>query len=123
MTQTIQDNTASTEAEHTDVGGRATKSAITTKTDHRRADPRMAGKVANPAKSPVSKSNIVLKKLRTKNGATLDALIEITGWQAHSVRGFLSGTVKKKLGFPLTSDIGKDGKRRYRLADPETGAE
>ena len=41
--------------------------------------------------------------------------MEVTGWQAHSVRGFLSGTVKKKLGLPLVSDTGKDGVRRYRI--------
>jgi hypothetical protein len=45
-----------------------------------------------------TKADVVLKKLRLAKGATLHQLIEATGWQAHSVRGFLSGTVKKKLG-------------------------
>jgi hypothetical protein len=42
-------------------------------------------------------------------------MMEITGWKAHSVRGFLSGMVRKKLGLTLESDIGKDGQRRYRI--------
>ncbi|MER8828577.1 DUF3489 domain-containing protein [Mesorhizobium sp. M0938] len=74
--------------------------------------------VANKSKSPKpvdTKTDIVLKKLRLAKGATLQALIEATGWQPHPVRGFLSGTVKKKLGLPLVSEIGKDGVRHYRL--------
>lgn len=71
----------------------------------------------------VSKSDLILKLLRQKNGTTIEALAEVTGWQAHSVRGFLSGTVKKKLGLPLASDIGKDGKRRYSIAMDTTAGE
>ena len=59
----------------------------------------------------------MLKKLRSAKGVTIDALMEATGWQAHSVRGFLSGTVKKKLGLALVSETGKDGTRRYRIDD------
>ena len=58
----------------------------------------------------------MLKKLRSAKGVTIDALMEATGWQAHSVRGFLSAVVKKKLGLALVLDIpGRDGTRRYRL--------
>ena len=42
-------------------------------------------------------------------------LIAETGWQAHSVRGFLSAVVKKKLALNLVSESGKDGVRRYRI--------
>lgn len=66
-----------------------------------------------------SKTELVLKKLRSAKGATLLQLCEATGWQAHSVRGFLSATVKKKLGLDLASDAGKDGIRRYRVVAPK----
>lgn len=63
----------------------------------------------------VSKTELVLKRLRGNRGATVDAIMKDTGWQAHSVRGFLSGTVRKKLGLALTSQVGKDGVRRYSV--------
>lgn len=63
-----------------------------------------------------SKSAIVMMMLRSPTGATTEAIQAATGWQAHSVRGFLSGTVRKKLGEALVSDRGEDGIRRYRIA-------
>lgn len=74
-------------------------------------------KSGSPAKAGTSKAEWVLKKLRTGRGATIEMLMETTGWQAHSVRGFLSGTVRKKLGHSLISEISKDGVRRYRIDD------
>lgn len=62
-----------------------------------------------------SKSEAVLKLLRSNKGATIAAMMEATGWQAHSVRGFLSGTVRKKLGHNVESETGKDSTRRYRI--------
>ncbi|TPK34217.1 DUF3489 domain-containing protein [Mesorhizobium sp. B2-5-3] len=64
-----------------------------------------------------TKTDIVLKKLKSAKGVTIQTLMEATGWQAHSVRGFLSGAVKKKLGHELLSETGKDGQRRYRIID------
>lgn len=64
-----------------------------------------------------SKSDFVLKKLRSAKGVSLQQLAEATGWQLHSVRGFLSAVVRKKLGLNLVSDVGKDEVRRYRVVD------
>ncbi len=64
-----------------------------------------------------TKTRTALDALGRKRGASLTELQEITGWQAHSVRGFLSGTVKKKLGLMLASEAGKNGVRRYRITE------
>ncbi|MCO6050481.1 DUF3489 domain-containing protein [Mesorhizobium sp. RP14(2022)] len=81
------------------------------------AKPRKAG-AAKAVPAP-TKADLVLKQLRSARGATLAQLQDLTGWQAHSVRGFLSGTVRKKLGLTLTSETAKDGTRRYHVAiDP-----
>lgn len=68
-----------------------------------------------PAHAAETKASIVLKKLNSPKGVTIDTLMEATGWQAHSVRGFLSAVVKKKLGLNLVSETGKDGVRCYRI--------
>ena len=60
-----------------------------------------------------SKAAKVLDLLRRAEGATLAELMKTTGWQAHSVRGFLSGTVGKKLGLAVTSAKVEDGERTY----------
>lgn len=82
--------------------------AATTKASH---DPSARNKPA----AVETKASIVLKKLSSSKGATIQTMMEATGWQAHSVRGFLSAVVKKKLGLDLVSETGKDGVRRYRV--------
>jgi hypothetical protein len=62
-----------------------------------------------------SKQQRCINLLSRRDGATLAELIVATEWQAHSVRGFLSGTIKKKLGLSVTSTRDEDGARRYRI--------
>jgi hypothetical protein len=53
--------------------------------------------------------------LKRPGGATLKAIMEDTGWQAHSVRGFISGTLGTKLGLAVESTKGEGGERTYSL--------
>ena len=56
--------------------------------------------------------------LSQPEGASIEEMTQATDWQQHSVRGFLADTVKKKLGFSLTSLKPNDGARRYRIETP-----
>ena len=79
-------------------------------------------KAPSTAKTPAppvpqgSKTATCLAMLRQVDGVSLQQLIQSTGWQAHSVRGFLSGAVRKKMGLALESVEAPDGIRRYRVA-------
>ena len=63
-----------------------------------------------------SKQDLVIQMLRRQSGVSIEDIVAKTGWQPHSVRGFFSGVVRKKLKLPLVSDVGKDGVRRYHIA-------
>ncbi len=79
-----------------------------------------AGKRVRKA-APASKQDGVIALLRRPEGASIDALVKSTGWQPHSVRGFLAGTVRKKLKLQLQSQK-VDGKRIYRIKAGKTPA-
>src|SRR6059036_2675649 len=72
------------------------------------ADPK--GKQADPG----SKQSRVIAMLRSPAGATIAAMMEATGWQQHSVRGFLAGVVRKRLKLKLGSRK-VDGNRIYQI--------
>ncbi len=61
-------------------------------------------------------NRVCLDLLNRPEGATVEELQAATGWQQHSVRGFLAGAVKKKLGLTLLSEKPDAGPRRYRIA-------
>lgn len=61
-----------------------------------------------------TKHGAMLALLRRSKGASLVALMKATGWQAHSVRGYLAGTLKKKCGLSISSKK-VDGVRVYRI--------
>ena len=63
-----------------------------------------------------SKKTHLVAMLRAPGGATIEAMARAAKWQRHSVRGFLSGVVRKKLGLNLISAAGDSG-RVYRIAD------
>ena len=63
----------------------------------------------------ISKLDQIIALLRRPQGATIEAMMLATGWQAHSVRGAISGSLKKKLGFTVTSERTEAG-RTYRIA-------
>ena len=72
-------------------------------------------KAAEPKVVRVTKQERVLTLLSQSEGASLEEMMQATDWQQHSVRGFLAGTVKRKLGFSLTSLKPNGGVRRYRI--------
>ncbi len=75
----------------------------------------VVSKIPTATASPkTSKTEQVLTLLRGKTGANIDQIMKLTGWQAHSVRGFISGTVKKKLGMNIDTQI-LNGVRHYLI--------
>jgi hypothetical protein len=85
------------------------------------------GKKATPAKKAPksakkaagardgSKTATILEMLKRPGGATARELLKATGWQPHSLRGFVSGTLGKKMGLAVESTKGEDGERSYSV--------
>jgi hypothetical protein len=84
---------------------KATKTTTSTKKKTAAAVPR-----------ELSKKQIVLDLLRRKGGATMAEIQKATGWLPHSVRGFISGALGKKMGLTVESTRSEAGERTYRIA-------
>ena len=94
-------------ARQTKAGAVAERQAVTeAATDEREASKKKPNK---------TKSALIIGLLKRKSGASLEELQRSSGWQAHSVRGFLSGTLKKRMGLRVSSAVTDTGVRRYRL--------
>jgi Protein of unknown function (DUF3489) len=83
------------------------RSAAARKTSKAQSDIKRKGTVG-------SKQDRVIALLRRPGGVTLNDLVKATGWQPHSVRGFLAGMIRKRLKLPLQSQKVK-GARTYRI--------
>ena len=90
-----------------------------TKQPRRRARRASVGSTPkHPRSAPVrrgTKQGTLIDLLKRKRGATIEEMVEATGWQAHSVRGAISGALKKTLGLPVTSEKVNGRSRVYRI--------
>ena len=73
-------------------------------------------RAVQPTARRESKKAHLIAMLRAPSGATVEAMALVAKWQPHSVRGFLAGVVRKKLGLTLVSADGENG-RVYRITD------
>lgn len=76
---------------------------------------RASGKKKRTTDGAISRTATILTLLRRPEGVNLDEIIDATGWQSHSVRGFISGTVRKKMKLSVLSTRDGNGVRRYRI--------
>ncbi len=80
------------------------------------AAPRAISNLEQPKKdNPGSKQSRIIAMLQSPTGATIAAMMKTTGWQQHSVRGFLAGVVRKRLKLKLASKK-MDGDRVYQIS-------
>lgn len=98
-------------------GARKPSETVPSRTNAGRLNPKTADAASLPR---TTKQDAVLTLLSRVEGASVGELSAAISWQTHSVRGFLAGTVKKKLGFVLSSSKSEDGVRRYRI-EPRRG--
>jgi peptide-methionine (S)-S-oxide reductase len=76
---------------------------------------KKASRKVRPVARANSKTARVIALLRRSTGASMKTIMRTTGWQAHSVRGFISGQLGKKMGLTVTSTKGDDGERTYSI--------
>jgi hypothetical protein len=81
---------------------------------------RIVGDAKPESANPGSKQSRVIAMLQSPAGATIAAVMKATGWQPHSVRGFLAGVVRKRLKLELGSTK-VDGNRVYQITKRDAG--
>jgi hypothetical protein len=91
-----------------------TKKATSAKNAPKTKKAAKASEAAAPREG--SKTETILSLLRRAKGASLAEIMAATSWQAHSVRGFISGTLGKKMGLTVNSAKGENGQRTYSLS-------
>jgi Protein of unknown function (DUF3489) len=90
--------------------------SISRPTSNSRSRTRVAPSPSKTAMRPDTKHARIIALLRAPAGTTIAAIMTATDWQQHSVRGFLAGVVRKKLGLNLVSEQTDKG-RVYRIKD------
>jgi hypothetical protein len=105
---------------------RKTRSKADTRVATARRPKRRSSSRDEPQRHPTqnvartgSKQAQILALLHASMGATIDAMAKATGWQPHSVRGFLSAVIRQKLGLNLVSERSEAG-RIYRIKESKT---
>jgi hypothetical protein len=98
-----------------------TKDAVSPRKDGAGRSRRKMAQRAEPTPAPNgvrsgTKLALLIDLLGRKTGVSIDEIVEVTGWQAHSVRGAISGALKKKLGLAVVSEKVDQRSRVYRIA-------
>src|SRR5262245_35551613 len=94
---------------------KTTRKRTTTKTTKRTAA-KSSAKQPKAAR-PASKQAQLIELLRRPDGATIDEVVKALDWQAHTVRGAISGALKRKLGLKVESEKVEDRGRAYRITE------
>jgi uncharacterized protein DUF3489 len=95
--------------------GKPGRKATSPKKGTQAKKPARKPKAATPRVREGGKKAEILALLQRAKGATLAEIMKATGWQPHSVRGFLSGTLRKKMGLDVSLTKSADGERSYRV--------
>jgi len=89
-----------------------------TKKNLKTSKPKATKTTAKPASLArrATKTVQLIGLLESTDGASIEEMMKLSGWQSHSVRGFMAGTLKKQ-DKTVTSSVSEGGVRRYRLGD------
>jgi hypothetical protein len=95
---------------------RAAKAEAVTRVKATKASKAAPATAETPTSQPKGKLATLVELLSRPEGATIEAMTAATGWQAHSVRGAMSGSLKKAMGLAIASEKNEAG-RVYRITE------